>query len=351
VRFLWDLFVVWLFRWLPSATRPGLRALGSPDRDSPVLVTANFTLTVRRLIKALKGRSAWVLVVNTGGINVWCAARGGLMTHHRVIDSVKVSDLGARVRHRTLILPALSAPGVDGKEIERSTGFSCLFGPVHAAQLPGFLDRGMKREAGMRRFRFDVRHRADMIAAMNFPMYIVVAGAAALFFRSSFLIVTFIFWTAMAWLYLFVEGIPGKTGWGQALFASLFTAGTWAAIDWALLGDPLAHAGWYSGAGLIYLAGGLDLAGTASARKSDPLMLIARLGMKSSRHYDESVLGIVTVDRAACRGCRTCWDICPVGVFDGLDRDRKITFARRESCFACRACVMQCPHKALSLEG
>ena len=54
---------------------------------------------------------------------MWCAAAGGLLTHHRVIDAVKTSGLAERVSHRRLILPSLSAPGVEVDAIREATGF------------------------------------------------------------------------------------------------------------------------------------------------------------------------------------------------------------------------------------
>lgn len=53
---------------------PGLYGIGSPDPDSDVLVTANYKLTFDHLRSALEGISAWILVLDTRGVNVWCAA-------------------------------------------------------------------------------------------------------------------------------------------------------------------------------------------------------------------------------------------------------------------------------------
>ena len=50
------------FRLLPWPTEPGLRAVGAPGPLSPVLVTGNYDLTVRRVIHALRGTDAWLVV-------------------------------------------------------------------------------------------------------------------------------------------------------------------------------------------------------------------------------------------------------------------------------------------------
>jgi CO dehydrogenase/acetyl-CoA synthase gamma subunit (corrinoid Fe-S protein) len=140
-----DWIVAYLCRWVPRAAPTGLVPMSEPDESSPVLVTANFSLTVARVRRALRGRSAWLLVANSGGINVWCAATGGLLTHHRVIDAVKTSRLADRVTHRRLILPALSAPGVELSPIQEATGFRARFGPVSARDLPAYLDGEEKK--------------------------------------------------------------------------------------------------------------------------------------------------------------------------------------------------------------
>ena len=47
--------------------RPGLYALGAPGDDSPVLVTANYKLTLDVLRSSLRPADAWLLVVDTAG--------------------------------------------------------------------------------------------------------------------------------------------------------------------------------------------------------------------------------------------------------------------------------------------
>jgi len=56
---------------------PGLYAIGNPDESSPVLVTANYRLTCDHLHKAMEKSNVWVLIIDTKGINVWCAAGKG----------------------------------------------------------------------------------------------------------------------------------------------------------------------------------------------------------------------------------------------------------------------------------
>jgi NAD-dependent dihydropyrimidine dehydrogenase PreA subunit len=314
-----------------------------------VLVTANFTLTVKRVRRALTGGNLWLLVANSEGINVWCAATGGIFTENRVIDAIKVSRLSERVSHREVILPPLSAPGVDRQAVKRETGFRCRFGPVYARDIPAYLQAGKKKSEAMRRFDFGPRHRLDMFLPMNFPVYALAAVVLAVIAPSQLLGFTGLFWAAVAFLYIFIDVIPGRTGWGQALLSALFFAAAWAGIDWYSQGNPLAHWGWLVATFLVFFGAGFDIAGILSPRTSDAEHMMHRLGFKRfGALFVEKETGEVRFERVKCRGCLTCSDVCPVGVFAGVDADKKVAFKDRGACFACGACVKQCPENALS---
>ncbi len=100
-------------RLLPYPAPTGLLRIGEPGPDSPVLVTGNYTLTIRRMQQALKGQNAWLLAADSKGINVWCAAGGGHLTHHDIISVVRTSRIEDLVSHRQLILPQLGATGIE----------------------------------------------------------------------------------------------------------------------------------------------------------------------------------------------------------------------------------------------
>ncbi len=145
------------------AIAPGLYALGAPDPWSPVFVTANYKLSFDRLRKAVPGVNAWILALDTRGINVWCAAGKGTFGTDEVERRVEATGLRNVVSHRTLILPQLGAPGVSAPEVARRTKFRALFGPVRAEDLKAFLERGMKAEPEMRRVRFTFKDRLTLI--------------------------------------------------------------------------------------------------------------------------------------------------------------------------------------------
>ena len=138
---------------------PGLYCIGTPDSQSPVLVTANYKLTFDHLRKALSSLSAWILVLDTRGINVWCAAGKNLFSTEEVIRRVNRSEVKKVVAHNRLILPQLAATGVAAHEVRKQSGFKVIYGPVRCKDLPKFITNGFKSEPSMRRVTFNTIDR------------------------------------------------------------------------------------------------------------------------------------------------------------------------------------------------
>jgi hypothetical protein len=165
------------FRRSGHRREPGLYSLGSPGRDSPVFVTANYTLSFDALRASLSGVDCHIVVLDTYGINVWCAAGGGLFSTEEVIRRVESTSLSDLVDGRVLILPQLSAPGVSAREVRERTGFRVEFGPVRAGDLPAYLDAG-KATPEMRRVRFPLRDRLQVVpveVVHYLPVFLVLA--------------------------------------------------------------------------------------------------------------------------------------------------------------------------------
>lgn len=142
---------------------PGLYGVGEPGEDSPVLVTANYKMTFDRLRMELSGVNAWVLVINTKGINVWCSAGKGTFSASEIARMVAVTNLSRVISHRTLVLPQLSAVGVVAHKLLKMSGFKVIYGPVRACDLPDFLRAGMKASPQMRRVNFGFADRLVLI--------------------------------------------------------------------------------------------------------------------------------------------------------------------------------------------
>jgi acetyl-CoA decarbonylase/synthase complex subunit gamma len=125
-----------------------------------VLVSANYKMSFDRLRSELAGIDAWILVLDTKGINVWCAAGKGTFGTDELVLRVKETGLERVVSHRRLVVPQLGAPGVSAHEVRKQCGFGVVYGPVRAADLPRFLSNGMRADAEMRRVRFGLADRA-----------------------------------------------------------------------------------------------------------------------------------------------------------------------------------------------
>ncbi|MBF0530236.1 MAG: hypothetical protein HQK55_13380 [Deltaproteobacteria bacterium] len=138
---------------------PGLYAVGQPGAESPVLVTANYKLTFDTLRRELSGLRAWILVLDTRGINVWCAAGKKLFSTDEIIRRVKLSRLDQLVSHRRLILPQLGATGVSAHQVKKDCGFEVIWGPIRAADVKRFVEAGFKAETGMRQITFSLWER------------------------------------------------------------------------------------------------------------------------------------------------------------------------------------------------
>jgi hypothetical protein len=82
------------------AVDPGLYALGNPDSNSPVFVSANYKMSFDELRRSLPGRDAWILVLDTDGINVWCAAGKGTFGTDELVRRIETTDLKKIVCHR-----------------------------------------------------------------------------------------------------------------------------------------------------------------------------------------------------------------------------------------------------------
>lgn len=142
---------------------PGLYCAGTPGPESPVIVTANYKLSFDALRQELAGIDAWILVVDTRGINVWCAAGKGTFSTEEVAFQVKATHLAEVVSHRELVLPQLAATGVAVYELKKKCGFKGVFGPILATQLPRFLRNGKQADETMRAMTFTLRERLVLV--------------------------------------------------------------------------------------------------------------------------------------------------------------------------------------------
>jgi acetyl-CoA decarbonylase/synthase complex subunit gamma len=184
-----DRLGAWKARWSIGRMRyrvePGLYAVGNPNPESPVLVSANYKMSFDRLRSELSSLDAWILVLNTKGINVWCSAGKGTFSADEVVKRIQEVGLEKVVSHRRVILPQLSASGVRAHEVLRQGKFKVMYGPIRAADLPKYLKSDMTATPQMRQVRFQIRDRIILVPTeiMAFLKYALL-GAVILFVLS-----------------------------------------------------------------------------------------------------------------------------------------------------------------------
>ncbi|WP_424027410.1 mercury methylation corrinoid protein HgcA [Methanoregula sp.] len=159
---------------------PGLYRLGNPGPDSPVFASANYTLSFDALRSALAGVDAYILVLDTKGINVWCAAGKGTFSTDELVRQIGTAGLAGIVRNRRIIVPQLGAPGISWPDVLRRTGFTVEYGPVRARDLPEYL-RSHTATPAMRRVEFPLRDRA-VLAPVELVHVLLPALVAAIMF-------------------------------------------------------------------------------------------------------------------------------------------------------------------------
>jgi hypothetical protein len=185
-----------------------LYALGSPSVDSPVFVTANYTLSFDALRSALVGVDGYILVLDTKGINVWCAAGKGTFGTDELVNRIKATGLDEIVDHRVLILPQLGAAGVAAHEVERRSGFRVEYGPVRAADLPAYLQTHQTTPE-MREVTFPLTDRLVLIPVeLNNVLLSMIIAAAGMFFLGGFLVFSAVVSAFLAGVVLFPVLLP-----------------------------------------------------------------------------------------------------------------------------------------------
>ena len=318
-------------RLAPWPTEPGLREIGKPGPLSPVLVTCNFDLTVRRVMRSMRGSDAWLVVAPSSGINVWCAASGGHLSTHQVVTALKTSGVAERVHHRRAILPQLAATGVIAREVERRSRWQVKFGPVYARDIPRYLAQHEKKTDDMRHVRFGICERLEMAVTWAVPMTLI-AAIPLLFLRPPCLLPM----TAMVWLlavavFTLYDRLLGQRFLLLALAASLVSLGL-AALSGAglsaLIAAPLAS---------IAISGLLTFDYTGSTP------------IEGGSHFKEARWHI-RLDAERCKGVYFCWQVCPEACFEKREDVRKVEIAHSDRCIRCGACVVQCPTDALSFQ-
>lgn len=181
----WDHFIArWGYRRSWHRVEPGIYRLGNPGLSSQAFVTSNYKMSFDLLRASLKGVDCYILVLDTEGVNVWCAAGKGSFGTDELVRKVKSTGLRELVSHRTLIVPQLGAAGVSAHEVERRTGFAVEYGPVRASDLPEYL-KTHRATPEMRKVEFKLKDRLVVVPVevVGASKYVLPLALLALLLR------------------------------------------------------------------------------------------------------------------------------------------------------------------------
>ncbi|USH00147.1 4Fe-4S binding protein [Thermococcus argininiproducens] len=338
-----------LLRGFPMPCRTGLIKIGNPDEDSPVFLTANYCVTVERVKRVLEKSAidCYLLVANSKGINVWCSAAGGYLTHHEVISALKTSGIEKLVKHRNVVLPQLAAAGVEARKVKEKTGWNIIWGPVYAKDIPGFIKNGYKKPPEMREVKFPLLHRIEMAVMWAFPFSIIVAFLAFFLWRSAVLPLFALTWLLPIMIFISFPLYSKflnlrKNGIGVSRYTVIFDFGRVPLILEGVFIFLLIVYGFFTGhlsfefllrwgfvSFIIIMLVSIDLMGSTPVYKS---------GL-----HEERLLR-VALDEEKCTGCGVCVQVCPRNCYE---IERVAMMPRAERCVQCGACIVQCPFDAL----
>jgi hypothetical protein len=250
---LGHLFARWGVRRVAHRVDPGLYSIGVPGPEAPVFVTANYALSFDALRAALGGTDAYLLVLDTRGINVWCAAGKGTFGTDELVGRIESTGLAGVVSHREMVLPQLGATGVSAHEVRRRSGFAVRYGPVRAEDIPRFMST-VEATREMRTVRFDLKDRLVLIpvelvhvilpCVLSAVILLFVAGPMAAWSAvAAFVAGAVLFPVLLPWL-----PTPNFSTKGYMLgvvvalpFAGAAWSGYAAGPAWARLGWPLVY--------------------------------------------------------------------------------------------------------------
>jgi len=332
-----------VFRSFPFPTEPGLRVFGNPDRSSPVFVTSNFDHTVRVVSRVLRDFDCYLLVAPTDGVNVWCAAAGGHFGVDEVEAAIKLSGIDQLVDHHRLVLPRLTSPGVDPKEVRSRTGWRVVFGPIEIDDLPAWLEESFPRLVADE-VRFTLRRRVEMgVGAGLWPAGLLGVPAALIAGWHAGLVTIGVAYLLSVLFAMAYPRLPLAPGLPQALPLAGLLGVAAAAIAWADGGGVFDVVFWGIVLTLMGVLIGLDFPSWSSTDVCKQQLLCF---LYPATLAPPGFLPVVN-EKTCIDGCDICVKICPKAAMT-LKDNHKATLFDPAGCLSCYACVQQCPVNAIS---
>ncbi len=124
----------------PMTVTEGIYEIGTPDENSPILITTNFSLTYFIVSGEIEGSRipSWLLVMDTEGLSVMTAWAAGKFSGDAVAVFVKKCGIADKVAHKEIIIPGYAA-AISGEMEEDLPDWDVKIGPRDASLIPKFL--------------------------------------------------------------------------------------------------------------------------------------------------------------------------------------------------------------------
>lgn len=328
---LYETFHVF-FRHFNFPCALGLRRIGNPDANSPVFLSGNYTLTVHRLMKVLAPFDCYLLVANSKGSNVWCAAGMNEYNEYDVIDAINVTGLKDVVAGRRIIAPPYAAPGIDTEEVTRQTGFKLAWGPTHLDDLPAYIRANYRRSEPMTLAQFGFVDRMEQ-ALSTALVYCMTLFPVAFFYPHYALIsMGLIFLLHLTW-FAFWDILPEERRWAKTLTHLGVSLAGLAGVAWYTRMPAEEVALWAATLAAIVVLISLDGCGSSTIYKTTPKRWLKKGDYRS--HFEP------IIDPVKCTSCYDCIYVCPKGVLARLAKGPAVS-VRPDQCIECLACVKAC---------
>lgn len=325
-----------IFRLFPFPVPVGLYKVGHPADNSPIIVTGNYELTVRRVAKTIQGLDCWLLVCDSRGINIWCSSLSGHFSDKDIICAIRLTRLSNHVSRREIIIPQLCGSGVDIKNISKETGFEPVFGPVYIEYVKDYLDNRNRDESRLRKVKFGFRERIEM--AVGSPIIVIAVLIFVFLFidlSKLLLIVPLLYLIAVVhaviYPYRLVKRIQSWSAVYSLIVAAIVTVSAVTLKSFSL--------GWSFG-----IAATIGIGAFYLVNEFEGWSPLVKYNLKSI--YNETNFPEISVDEERCIECRLCCQVCPKDVF--VIENGKAKVSDRKECIRCGACYKQCPVNAIN---
>ena len=129
----------------PIQVEPKIYAIGEPDRNSPVFVTTNFSLTYFIVSGELEnsGISCWLAIPECEGMSVLTAWAAGKFSGSHIAKFLKEMKIEEMVDSRRIVIPGYVSQ-ISGELEENLPGWTVLVGPQEASDLEAFIKNILK---------------------------------------------------------------------------------------------------------------------------------------------------------------------------------------------------------------